>query len=86
MVLVTKAIKHQLVVPDWPQFVAQLDKIVANVKNSSGDGKVADYIPELATADPGWYGVSVCSIGTFALIFRFTGSLFFCRRSTSLMG
>jgi glutaminase len=27
------------------------------------DGKVADYIPELSTADPGWFGISVVTTG-----------------------
>ena len=29
---------------------------------SAGEGKVADYIPELANADPDWFGISVVSV------------------------
>ncbi len=36
---------------------------------SAGEGKVADYIPELSRADPDWFGVSVVTAGGEAFAF-----------------
>ncbi|MDJ0893063.1 MAG: glutaminase A [Gammaproteobacteria bacterium] len=36
-------------------------EVIYEQYRSVGDGKVADYIPELAKADPGWFGITVAT-------------------------
>jgi hypothetical protein len=59
--LIERIIRRQLVIPDWQSFTQILTEIFHEVKSLS-EGKVADYIPELALADAGWFGVSFCSV------------------------
>jgi len=59
--LIERVIKRQLVIPDWASFVQILTDLYDETRDVSG-GKVADYIPELALAQPEWFGVSFCSV------------------------
>jgi glutaminase len=42
-------------------FRSTLQELHAKYRNL-GDGKIADYIPELALADPNWFGISVITV------------------------
>ena len=56
--LVEKALRGQLVLPDFINFSNKIDKIFKEVKNiTSGD--LASYIPPLAEVDPDQFGVAI---------------------------
>ena len=59
--LVSRVTKGELVIPEFEAFTRQLSEIFDEVK-SQRDGKVADYIPQLARVSPDYFGVSVCTI------------------------
>ena len=46
--------------PDRLSIQAFLDDLEASFRQASQRGEVASYIPELATVDPGYFGISVC--------------------------
>ncbi|CAL4060959.1 unnamed protein product, partial [Meganyctiphanes norvegica] len=60
IVLISKALRHQLVIPEWHDFCAHIEEFYWNAKNLPG-GKVASYIPQLARFSPDYWGVSVCT-------------------------
>jgi hypothetical protein len=58
---VERALRQDLVIPDFPGFSRELARIYdQTTQNQSGD--VADYIPQLGRVDPDQYGVGVCTI------------------------
>ncbi|XP_065897800.1 putative glutaminase 2 [Dysidea avara] len=59
--LVEKAVTGQLVIPDFLEFTKQIDTIYSSGAEISG-GKLADYIPLLASVDPSFWGVSLCTV------------------------
>lgn len=59
--LVTRAVKGDLIIPDWPRFALELKGMHESCK-SVNTGSVATYIPELAKMDPKRWDVSVCSV------------------------
>lgn len=61
IVLISKAFRHQFVVPDFLNFTKDIEDIYWKCK-SNVDGKVASYIPQLARMNPEYWGVSVCTI------------------------
>lgn len=59
--LISKAFRHQFVVPDFSNFIKDIEDIYWKCKSNT-DGKVAAYIPQLARVNPDYWGVSVCTI------------------------
>ncbi|ETN74980.1 glutaminase A [Necator americanus] len=72
--VIGKALKKQLVIPDWPSFTSVMTEIFEECcKYSSGQNfvrfphnvvmfPVATYIPQLARADPNTFAASVCTV------------------------
>lgn len=61
IVLISKAFRHQFVIPDFLGFTKDIEDIYWKCKSNS-DGKVAAYIPQLSRVNPEYWGVSVCTI------------------------
>lgn len=61
IVLIAKAFRQQFVIPDFVGFVKDVEEIYWKCKSNT-DGKVADYIPQLARYSPESWGVSICTI------------------------
>tara|TARA_A100001015_G_C14996328_1_gene716378 strand:- start:353 stop:1984 length:1632 start_codon:yes stop_codon:yes gene_type:complete len=59
--LVEKALKGDLIIPDFESFSQKVNIIFDEVK-SNNDGQVADYIPQLARVSPENYAISICTI------------------------
>lgn len=59
--LVKRALQGDLAVPDFEGFCADIMSMYAKTV-SNKLGKVADYIPQLASVDPNKYGISVCTV------------------------
>ena len=59
--LVEKALRGQLVLPDFIDFSKNLDKIFDEVKKIKS-GELASYIPPLAEVDPDQFGISIVTI------------------------
>jgi len=60
-VLICKAFKGQLVIPEFTNFCDDIDEIY-NKCADNVSGKCADYIPQLARYEPSKWGVSLCTI------------------------
>ena len=61
ILLVDQALQGNMVIPDFAQFCEKLQEIFSTTKRNR-DGKVADYIPQLARVDPELYGVSLYTV------------------------
>jgi glutaminase len=58
--LIERAIRGNLVVPDFRAFCDEVREIYEQSKKNE-DGKVADYIPQLARVPAKYYGISLCT-------------------------
>ena len=61
ILLVEQALQDNVVIPDFVEFCAELERIFEETKENL-QGKVADYIPQLSRVDPELYGVGLCTI------------------------
>ncbi|XP_076762986.1 glutaminase isoform X6 [Xylocopa sonorina] len=61
IVLISRAFRHQFIIPDWSGFTKHIEDFYWRCKSNS-EGKVASYIPQLARMNPDYWGVSVCTI------------------------
>lgn len=61
IVLLIQAFRRKFIIPEFDVFVKKINKIYDEVEKSS-DGKVADYIPQLAKFNPELWGVSLCTV------------------------
>ncbi|CEF59993.1 No extended memory [Strongyloides ratti] len=59
--LVSQALRNQLVIPNWSEFIKRIKDIFDSLKNENS-GKVATYIPQLARQSPNRWGMSICTI------------------------
>eukprot|EP00494_Astrolonche_serrata_P024155 UN24413 len=60
-VLIGKAMKGNLIIPDFPDFCREIDLLHKKVEKMDG-GSVATYIPALAQQDPKLWAISTCTI------------------------
>lgn len=61
IVLITRAFRSQFVIPDFQDFIKDIEEMYWSAKSNS-DGKVASYIPQLSRASAESWAVSVCTI------------------------
>uniref|UniRef100_A0A914W392 glutaminase n=2 Tax=Plectus sambesii TaxID=2011161 RepID=A0A914W392_9BILA len=61
LVIITQALRNNLIVPSWHEFVEMMREIYVECKPIDG-GQTAQYIPQLARADPTKWGVSICTV------------------------
>ena len=61
IVLISKALRHQFIIPDFQGFTKKIDEFY-KIASKFDEGKVADYIPQLAKLDPDIFGVSICTV------------------------
>lgn len=59
--LIKSVVEGRLIIPDFPEFRADLIEIYEKVKTNKG-GEVASYIPQLGRVDPKYFAVSVCTV------------------------
>jgi glutaminase len=59
--LIARALRGDLVVPDFPRLEHELSEMYAKVRDNT-TGAAADYIPQLQRVDPDKFGISVCTI------------------------
>ena len=66
-ILLTRALRGELVLPQFSLFAEELDEVLQIVRRNK-QGKVADYIPQLAKIDPEKTALAVCTVDgqTFA--------------------
>ncbi|XP_042868705.1 glutaminase kidney isoform, mitochondrial-like [Penaeus japonicus] len=67
IVLISRALRHQFVIPEWHDFISYIEEFYWSVKGLTGgkiynQSKVASYIPQLTRFSPDHWGVSVCTI------------------------
>ncbi|XP_055916694.1 glutaminase liver isoform, mitochondrial isoform X2 [Eupeodes corollae] len=61
IVLIAKAFRQQFIIPDFTGFVKDIEEIYFKCKTNT-NGKVANYIPQLAHYSAESWGVSICTI------------------------
>ncbi|KAM3622177.1 uncharacterized protein V6R79_021515 [Siganus canaliculatus] len=61
MVLLIQAFRKKFIIPEFDVFARKIDAIYDKVEKQI-DGKVADYIPQLAKFNPELWGVSLCTV------------------------
>ena len=59
--LIERALKGDLIIPDFSSFSSIINTIYESCK-SNMNGKVADYIPQLARVSPENYAISICTV------------------------
>jgi len=58
---IVKLLQEDFIMPDFVSFKAEVKELFEQCK-SNNSGKNADYIPELANANPNNWGVSICTV------------------------
>lgn len=61
IVLLIQAFRKKFIIPEFDVFAQKINEIYTTVQSHS-DGKVADYIPQLAKFSPRLWGVSLCTV------------------------
>lgn len=61
IVLLSRALRGDFVIPDWAKFTNKLEELYWKCKVNNA-GKVANYIPQLAKYSPSYWAVSMCTI------------------------
>jgi glutaminase len=73
--LIARALRGDLVVPDFARLKGELQEMYASVR-ANGDGAVADYIPQLKRIDPEKFAIAVCTVDGQRVSFGDTNDLF----------
>ena len=58
VILFKKIFENDLIINNWGEFTNSIDNIYEKTKTKN-NGKLADYIPQLANVNPDLYGVSM---------------------------
>ncbi|XP_070596720.1 glutaminase liver isoform, mitochondrial isoform X1 [Erythrolamprus reginae] len=61
IVLLTQAFRKKFVIPDFEEFTSHVEQIFERTKGLR-EGKVANYIPQMARSNPDIWGVSLCTV------------------------
>ena len=61
VILFKKIFEDDLIINNWKKFTDSIDLIYENTKKHN-NGKLADYIPQLANVNEELYGISICTI------------------------
>ncbi|KAM9409520.1 glutaminase 2b [Pholidichthys leucotaenia] len=61
VVLLIQAFRKKFIIPEFDVFIQKINEIYQRVQKET-DGKVADYIPQLAKFSPELWGVSLCTV------------------------
>ena len=61
VLMIDKALKRELAIPDFEGFGGRIERIFESARRV-GDGKVADYIPQLARVDGERFGAAVTTV------------------------
>ncbi|KAM4582285.1 glutaminase 2b [Fundulus diaphanus] len=61
IVLLIQAFRKKFIIPEFDVFAHKINEIYKTVQEQR-DGKVADYIPQLAKFSPNLWGVSLCTV------------------------
>ncbi|KAM8867022.1 glutaminase 2b [Synchiropus picturatus] len=61
IVLLIQAFRKKFIIPEFDAFAQEINAIYGKVQKQS-EGKVADYIPQLAKFSPELWGVSLCTV------------------------
>uniref|UniRef100_A0AAR2ITI5 glutaminase n=1 Tax=Pygocentrus nattereri TaxID=42514 RepID=A0AAR2ITI5_PYGNA len=61
IVLLTQAFQKRFIIPDFINFASSIDQLYYNAQTLQ-EGKVSDYIPQLAKFNPDLWGVSLCTV------------------------
>ena len=61
IVLLSRALKYQFVIPDFAGFTKHIDDFYIKCLETR-EGKVADYIPQLSKVNPDYWGISLCTV------------------------
>ena len=61
IVLISKALRHQFIIPDFTSFTKYIDEFYETASKCT-EGKNPDYIPQLAKLDPDLFGVAICTV------------------------
>ncbi|GMR60675.1 hypothetical protein PMAYCL1PPCAC_30870 [Pristionchus mayeri] len=59
--LISRAFRNELEIPQWRDFTAKVKEIFEDTRKVT-EGEVASYIPQLARANPNWFGFSMCTV------------------------
>uniref|UniRef100_A0A915PXD8 glutaminase n=1 Tax=Setaria digitata TaxID=48799 RepID=A0A915PXD8_9BILA len=59
--LIAQALRNDLIIPCWGEFIAKIKQMFCECADIQ-EGRVADYIPQLARVDPKKWGLSICTI------------------------
>ena len=61
IVLISKALRHQFIIPDFTSFTKYIDEFYETASKCT-EGSNPDYIPQLAKLDPDLFGVAICTV------------------------
>uniref|UniRef100_A0AAF5DQR6 glutaminase n=2 Tax=Strongyloides stercoralis TaxID=6248 RepID=A0AAF5DQR6_STRER len=59
--IISQTLQNNLIIPSWNTFVGKIREIYELCKDIK-DGKIADYIPQIAKFEPDMWGVSICTV------------------------